>query len=112
MLIQLMLGIEMLKIAYKLPQSFLKEFCQRHRVLSLALFGSVLRDDFSPQSDVDVLVQFEPDAGVGLFELFDMEDELSKYFDGHKVEINTPNSLSRFFRDEIMKDAEVLYVKA
>jgi uncharacterized protein len=101
----------MLKTTYKLPVSFLKEFCRRHRVRSLALFGSVLREDFTPQSDVDILVEFEPDAGVGLFELFDMEEELSVFFEGHKVEINTYNSLSRFFRDEVLKEAEALYDK-
>jgi hypothetical protein len=102
----------MLKTKFKIPNEVLTDFCRCHRVRSLALFGSVLRDDFSPLSDVDVLVEFEPDAGVGFFEMFDMEEELSKYFEGHKVEINTPNSLSRFFRDEVLKEAEVLYVKA
>lgn len=101
----------MLKISFTIPEDFLKDFCRRHRVRSIALFGSVLRDDFTPQSDVDVLVEFELNAGVGFFELFDMEEELSKYFEGHKVEINTPNSLSRFFRDEVLKEAEVLYDK-
>lgn len=84
----------------------------RHRVRKLSLFGSVTRDDFTPQSDVDVLVEFEPNAGVGYFELFDMEEELSAYFEGHKVEINTPRSLSRFFRQEVLESAEVIFDKA
>jgi predicted nucleotidyltransferase len=100
-----------LKARYQMPKKVLAEFCRRHRVKSLALFGSVLRDDFTKDSDVDVLVEFEPDAGVGFFELFDMEEELSIYFEGHTVEINTPNSLSRFFRDEVLKEAEVIYDK-
>jgi len=88
------------------------EFCARHRVRKLSLFGSVLRDDFGPESDIDVLAEFEPNAGVGFFELFAMERELSEMLGGRRVEIHTPNSLSKYFRDEVLAEAEVQYVAA
>lgn len=89
-----------------IPTDKLMEFCRRHHVRRLALFGSVLREDFRDDSDVDVLVELEPDARVGL-EFFRMERELSEILD-HKVDLNTPGFLSRHFRDEIMEEAEVL----
>jgi uncharacterized protein len=88
------------------------EFCRKNRIRKLSLFGSVLREDFGPSSDVDVLVEFEPDARVGLFELYDLEVGLSVLLGGRKVEINTPRSLSRYFRDQVLADAEVQYVQA
>lgn len=86
-------------------------FCQRHHIVRLAFFGSVLRDDFEPQSDVDVLVEFEPEAVVGYFELYDMERELSALLGNRKVDMNTPASLSRYFRDQVLAEAEACYVK-
>jgi len=76
----------------------------------LALFGSALRDDFTPESDVDVLVEFDPNARVGFFKLFDMEQELSQLFGGRKIDMNTPRSLSKYFRDEVLREVEQLYV--
>jgi len=86
----------------------LGEFCRRHRIRKLMLFGSVLRDDFGPESDIDVLVQLEPGARVGLIGLQRMEDELSDLL-GRKVDLNTPGFLSPYFRDEVLAEAEVLY---
>ena len=83
------------------------DFCRRHHIRRLALFGSVLRDDFRPDSDVDVLVEFEPRHTLGL-EFFSMQDELSGIV-GQKVDLNTPNFLSPYFRDRVMAEAEVLY---
>lgn len=71
----------------------------------------MLRDDFTPDSDIDVLVEFMPGARVGLFELYDIEQELSRILGGRKVDVNTPASLSRFFRDEVLKEAEERYVQ-
>ena len=85
-------------------------FCRRHHVRRLALFGSVLRDDFSPRSDVDVLVEFEPGHGPGLY-FFSMETELSAII-GRKVDLNTPGFLSRYFRDQVLAEAETQYVAA
>ena len=87
-------------------------FCRQHKIRKLSLFGSVLREDFGPESDIDVLVGFSPDAKIGLFELYDLEMELSSIFGGRKVEINTPGSLSKYFRERVMGEARVQYVQA
>ena len=84
------------------------EFCRRHRIRKLLFFGSVLRDDFGPDSDVDVLVEFEPGARVGLIALAGMENELSDLL-GRKVDLNTAGCLSRYFRDEVLREAEVVH---
>ena len=86
------------------------EFCRKHHIRRLSLFGSVLRDDFKPESDVDVLVEFEPDHVPGLA-FFGMEEELSRML-GRKVDLNTPNFLSGYFRSEVLAEAEEQYVKA
>jgi predicted nucleotidyltransferase len=85
------------------------DFCQRHHIARLAIFGSALRDDFRPESDVDVLVDFEPGHVPGFFRLFDMEEELSALFEGRKVDLRTPEDLSRYFRDRVVAQAEVQY---
>ena len=84
------------------------DFCQQHHVRKLALFGSVLRGDFTPDSDVDVLVEFEPGHVPGLG-FFAMERELSEIL-GYKVDLNTPGFLSDYFREQILAEAEVQYV--
>jgi len=93
------------------PKDKIVDFCQRHHIRKLSLFGSVLRDDFGPNSDVDVLVEFEPGHTPGFFRLFDMEEELSSLFDGRKVDMRTPQDLSRYFRDEVVARAEVQYAQ-
>lgn len=90
-----------------IPKDRIAEYCRHNRIRRLALFGSVLRDDFTPGSDVDVLVEFEPGTRVGL-RFFGMELELSEIL-GHKVDLNTPGFLSKYFRDEVIAEAEVLY---
>jgi len=82
-------------------------FCQRHHIRRLALFGSVLRPDFRPDSDVDVLVEFEPGCVPGLA-FFSMQRELSELL-GRKVDLNTPADLSRYYRDNVLAEAQVLY---
>lgn len=89
----------------------ISDFCQRHHIHRLAIFGSALRDDFGPESDVDVLVDFVPGHVPGFFHLFEMEEELSGLLGGHKVDIRTPEDLSRYFRDEVVASAEVQYVR-
>jgi len=98
------------QMALQVSQDTIADFCQRHHIRRLALFGSVLRDDFGPESDVDVLVEFEPGARVGFFKLYDLEQELSQILGGHKVEINTPKSLSKYFRDQVLEEAEVQFI--
>jgi predicted nucleotidyltransferase len=94
----------------QIPKEMLADFCMRHKVRKLSLFGSALRDDFGPDSDVDVLVEFEPNAKVGL-NFFAMEMELSEIL-GRKVDLNTPGFISRYFRDQVMKEAKVQYEQA
>ena len=86
------------------------DFCRMHHIRRLSLFGSVLRDDFGPASDVDVLVEFEPGHIPGLA-FFSMEEELSQII-GRKVDLNTPKFLSPYFRDRIERESEVQYVSA
>ena len=92
-----------------LSRNKITEFCRRNRIRKLAFFGSVLREDFRADSDVDVLVEFEPEARVGFFELYDMEQELSHILGGRKVDLNTPKCLSKYFRDKVLATAEVQY---
>lgn len=94
------------------PKGQLEEFCRRNNIRKLAFFGSVLRSDFGPESDVDVLVEFELTARVGFFELYDMEQEMSRILDGRKVDLCTPQDLSRYFRDEVVAHAQVQYAHA
>jgi uncharacterized protein len=90
------------------PQEQIAEFCQKHHIRKLALFGSVLREDFCPESDVDVLVEFEPGRTPGLA-FISIQDELSKML-GRPVDLNTPLCLSKYFRDEVLAEAEAIYV--
>ena len=83
-------------------------FCRKHHIRKLALFGSILRDDFGPESDVDVLVEFEPGHVPGLA-FFTMERELCEIL-GRKVDLNTPHFLSPYFRDQVLAEAEMQYV--
>lgn len=95
----------------KIPQSELATFCRKHRIRRLAFFGSVLRNDFGPKSDVDVLVEFDPSAKIGLIKLAGIEIELSELI-GRKVDLNTEGSISKYFRDKVLSEAENLYVAA
>ncbi|NOZ22084.1 MAG: nucleotidyltransferase family protein [Planctomycetes bacterium] len=91
-----------------IPKDEIAEFCRRHHIRKLSLFGSVLREDFRPDSDIDVLVEFEPGHTPGLA-FFGMQEELSQIL-GHKVDLNTPQCLSRYFRDDVLAESEVQYV--
>lgn len=91
----------------ELPHDRIADFCRRHHIRRLALFGSVLRDDFGPDSDVDALVEFEPGHVPGLA-FFRMERELSDLL-GRRVELHTPGFLSPHFRDRVLEEAQVEY---
>jgi len=91
-----------------IPKDRITEFCVRNRVRRLSLFGSVLREDFGPDSDVDILVEFEPGARIGLIRLSGLEIELGKIV-GRKVDLNTPGFLSKYYRDQILTEADVQY---
>ena len=96
-----------MSVPIEVSQEAIAAFCRRHHIRRLALFGSVVRADFGPQSDVDVLVEFEAEHTPGLA-FFTMQDELSDLL-GRKVDLNTPACLSPYFRDEALAEAEVLY---
>lgn len=91
----------------QVPEEALGGFCRRHHIRSLSLFGSVLREDFGPESDIDVLVEFEPGQVPGL-EFVRMKEELSQLL-GRRVDLNTPKSLSPYFREEVLREAERVY---
>jgi predicted nucleotidyltransferase len=95
----------------QIPQASITAFCQRNGIRRLSLFGSVLTDRFSDVSDIDVLVEFLPGEHVGFFRLADIEHELSGLFGGRKIDLRTPMDLSRYFRDEVVRNATVLYAK-
>ncbi|MBI5876785.1 MAG: nucleotidyltransferase family protein [Chloroflexi bacterium] len=92
-----------------LPKDKISEFCRRHHIRRLSVFGSALRPDFTPQSDVDILVEFEDGHTPGL-SFFAMESELSGML-GRTVDLNTPQFLSQYFRDEVLAEAEAQYVE-
>src|SRR3972149_3260586 len=93
--------------ALQIPSEPLAEFCRQRHISRLALFGSALRQDFRPDSDVDVLVEFEPGHTPGLA-FFEMEEELSRLV-GRKVDLNTPQFLSPRIRKKVQAQAEVLF---
>ncbi len=88
----------------------LADFCRRHHIRKLALYGSVLRDDFRPDSDVDVLVEFDPCHPVG-FRIVDIEEELSKLLGGHRVDLVAEKYLNPRLRQRVLADAEVQYAE-
>jgi uncharacterized protein len=87
----------------------IEEFCRKHHIMHLSLFGLALKGELGPDSDVDLLVQFHPDHIPGLFELVRMETELSQMLNGGKVDLRTAEDLSRYFRDQVVAEAEVQY---
>ena len=91
----------------EVPKEEIAAFCRRYHIRRLAFFGSVLRDDFAPESDVDVLVEFDPGHTPGLA-FFGMEETLTQLL-GRKVDLNTPGFISPYFRQEVLDHLEVLY---
>jgi len=93
-----------------IPKDKIAEFCRRHHIRSIALFGSALHGDLGPDSDIDLLVEFEPEHIPGLLGMARLERELSLLL-GRRVDLRTPEDLSRYFRDGVLKEAEVLYAQ-
>jgi hypothetical protein len=93
-----------------LPKEKIEEFCRKHHIRKLSLFGSVLSDDFRPDSDIDILVEFEPEQTPGLIRFAGMEIELSEILE-RKVDLRTPEDLSKYFRQEVLDSAEVQYAE-
>ncbi len=92
-----------------IPRNRITSFCREHGIKRLAIFGSALGDNFGPDSDIDILVEFQPDRTPTLFTLAGMEQELSDIFGGRKVDMRTPEDLSRYFRERVIQQAEVQY---
>jgi predicted nucleotidyltransferase len=101
----------MLRRNLMVSQDQVVAFCERYPIRKLSLFGSVLRDDFSPHSDVDVLVELIPDSGVTYLDLVAMQDELTALM-GRQVDLVTPGALSRYFRQKVLDTAETLYERS
>lgn len=98
------------KAKIDIPREKIAEFCRKHHIRRLSFFGSVISEHFTQESDVDVLVEFEPGQVVGLIRLAGMELELSEII-GRKVDMRTPADLSRYFREEVLSAAEVQYAE-
>lgn len=96
----------------KIPILEIRRFCKKHNIRKLAFFGSVLGERFTHSSDIDVLVEFEAGRTPGFFSIAEMENELATIFDGRKVDLRTPNDLSRYFRQDVLSTAEVVYAGA
>ena len=95
----------------KFPKKKLATFCRKHGVKRLAVFGSALRRDFGKASDIDILVEFYPGHTPGFLGITHMERELSEILGGQTVDLRTPEDLSRYFRDSVLKEAEVEYAE-
>ena len=96
----------------EIPEAQIGEVCRRYGVRRLALFGSALTNRFSETSDIDLLVDFRPGERVGFFRLADIEEELSRLLGGRKIDLRTPMDLSRYFRNEVVRDALTVYVES
>lgn len=98
------------KARIELPDEEIEEFCKRNHIRRLSVFGSVLRGDFGPDSDIDIIVEFDPAHIPGLIRLAGMEIELTELI-GRKVDLRTPQDLSRYFRQDVLNSAEVQYAE-
>jgi predicted nucleotidyltransferase len=100
--------VKVLHPSIQFPHNRIIEFCKKHGIRRLSVFGSALRDDFSPTSDIDLLVEFQPGQTPGFFRMAGLEIELSNML-GRKVDLRTPSELSRYFRDKVLASSEIQY---
>jgi len=100
----------MRKLSYPLNKKKISSFCKKHHITFLALFGSILTPQFKPSSDIDILIKFEKKHIPTLFDLVDMETELTSIM-GRQVDLKTPNDLSPYFRNDVLAKAEIIYDK-
>jgi uncharacterized protein len=96
------------RLESKIPREALIAFCKRNHIRKLSVFGSAVRGELRPESDIDLLVEFESDHVPGLFSVVRMEMDLSEML-GRKVDLRTPEDLSQYFRDEVIGNAELQY---
>lgn len=106
-----MLDGHMTRARIDIPKDLIAAFCRKHKIARLSLFGSVLSDEFGPDSDVDVLVEFKPGTRIGMIRLSGIELELGKIL-GRKVDLNTPGFLHAHFRSQVMEESEAQYAEA
>src|SRR5262245_6551000 len=104
-------GSKMSKLDMRKHKKNIEEFCAKHHIEKLALFGSCLTPEFKPTSDVDFLVFFDKKHIPNLFSLVDMEEELSEII-GKKADLKTPKGLSHYFRDEVISNAKIIYERS
>ena len=97
------------KTKLNLPEKKITEFCKKNSIVNLSLFGSVLREDFRIDGDLDFLAEFKPGKVPGLIKLCRMQRELSELLNGRKVDLRTPQALSKYFRDDVLAQAAVQY---
>jgi len=101
----------MFKLTDYIPKAELERFCRKNHITRMSLFGSALRDELKPGSDIDILVEFDKNHMPGLFDISRMEIELTEAI-GYKVDLRTPEDLSKYFREEVVKSAELHYEEA
>ncbi len=94
-----------------IPHKKIVSFCKRHRISRMLFFGSVLRADFGPDSDIDVLVEFDEEARITLFDMVDIQDELAALL-GRNIDLTTPDGLSKYIRPDVIANAQVVYDRA
>lgn len=94
----------------EIPIAKIKQFCQKYHINKFALFGSVLRNDFTPNSDIDVLVEFQSGYTPGFIKLHQIQEEISQLFEGREIDLVTPKFLNYQIRDRILSEMEVCYV--
>ncbi|MBI4126339.1 MAG: nucleotidyltransferase family protein [Deltaproteobacteria bacterium] len=97
------------QLRFSLPHEALIHFCREYRVKKLSLFGSILRNDFTPKSDIDVLIEFELGHDPTYFTVVEMEEKLSRMLGGRKIDLKTAQELSQHLRPQVLKEAEVVY---
>ena len=98
------------KLETVLPENKIREYCAGQPIQSLSVFGSALRDELTPESDIDLLVEYMPNAGISLFDMSGQMTDLSEIV-GRQVDLCTPNGLSPYIRDEILESARLIYAK-
>ena len=97
------------KTNYEIKPEVLSEFCSRYHIRRLSFFGSILRNDFGSESDIDVLIEFQAGVKTGLFRFARIQRELSDLFGGRCIDLRTQSELSKYFRDQVLASAQILY---
>ncbi len=98
-----------LRPGLEIPREAIEAFCRRHHITWLAVFGSVLRDDFAPTSDIDILVEYAPEQTPSLFGRLKLEEELSEILQGRSIDLGTRQYLNRWLKDRVLSEARVIY---